>query len=162
MNFRPSVLRLLCSLTVCLALTGCAGGAALQPDRSIFALDNSYQRMAYDLSIEAAFDRTVSVFQAAGYRLDVIDRATGQISGRRGAAGNKLASSDKDLKFYAVVLPEREGSVLALKIVQVIKGGMLGGATAEIIVNEALMYQYTFRRIGTAPDRPASNEPQVP
>ena len=66
MDFRPSVSRLLCSLTVCLLLTGCAGGAALQPDRSIFALDNSYQRMAYDLSIEAAFDRTVSVFQAAG------------------------------------------------------------------------------------------------
>jgi hypothetical protein len=40
--------RLLCPVAACLARTGCAGGAALQPDRSIFALDNSYQRMAYD------------------------------------------------------------------------------------------------------------------
>ena len=53
----------------------------------------------------------------------------------------------------SVAAAEREGSR---------EGGMLGGATAEIIVNEALMYQYTFRRIGTAPDRPATNEPQVP
>jgi hypothetical protein len=162
MDFRPSLSRLLCSFTVCLLLAGCAGGVALQPDRSIFALDNSYQRMTYDRPIEDMFDRTVAVFQEAGYRLDLIDRATGQISGQRGAAGNKQANTDKDLKFYAVVLPEGEGTVLALKIVQVIKGGAFGGPTAEIIVNEALLYKYAFRRIGTMPDRPVAKEPQVP
>ena len=159
MDFRPSLSRLLCSTTVCLLLAGCAGGVALQPDRSIFALDNSYQRMTYDRPIEDMFDRTVAVFQEAGYRLDLIDRATGQISGQRGAAGNKQANTDKDLKFYAVVLPEGEGTVLALKIVQVIKGGAFGGPNAEIIVNEAQLYKYAFRRIGTVP---ATQEPQAP
>ena len=159
MDFRPSVSRLFCSFTVCLLIAGCAGGVALQPDRSIFALDNSYQRMTYDRPIEDMFDRTVAVFQEAGYRLDLIDRATGQISGQRGAAGNKQANTDKDLKFYAVVLPEGEGTVLALKIVQVIKGGAFGGPTAEIIVNEALLYKYAFRRIGTVPDRPVAPVP---
>lgn len=128
-------------------LSGCAGGAAIQPDRSIFNLDNNYQRYSYDLPIEEVFDRTVSVFRESGYRLDVIDRATGQISGRRGAKGDKGTGADKDLKFYALVLPRGEGSEIGLKIVQVIKSGTFRSSSAELIVNDRQMYQYTFRRI---------------
>lgn len=126
---------------------GCVGGSALQPDRSIFSLDNNYQRFGYDMPIEETFDRTVSVFKEAGYKLDVIDRATGQISGRRGATGDKGAAADKDLKFYALVLPTESGSVLSVKIVQVIKSGTLGTSKAELIVNDPLMYQFAFKRI---------------
>ena len=54
------------------------------------------------MPIEDTFDRTVLVFKEAGYKLDVIDRATGQISGRRGATGDKGSVKDKDLKFYAL------------------------------------------------------------
>lgn len=132
----------------CTALTGCAAGSALQPDRSIFSLDNNYQRHAYEMTIEETFDRTLSVFKEAGYKLDVIDRATGQISGRRGATGDKGSVSDKDLKFYALVLPQANGSELSIKIVQVIKSGTLGTSKAELIVNDPQMYQYAFRRIG--------------
>lgn len=131
----------------CAILSACAGGAAIQPDRSIFSLDNNYQRYSFDMPIEDTFDRTVSVFQEAGYKLDVIDRATGQISGRRGATGTKGSRSDKDLKFYALVLPRSTGSELGIKIVQVIKSGTLGMSKAELIVNDRQMYQYAFRRI---------------
>ncbi len=134
----------------CAFLSACAGGAAIQPDRSIFSLDNNYQRFSFDMPIEETFDRTVSVFQEAGYKLDVIDRATGQISGRRGATGTKGSRSDKDLKFYALVLPRSTGSELGIKIVQVIKSGTLGMSKAELIVNDAQMYQYAFRRIESA------------
>lgn len=130
-----------------LVLGGCAGGAALQPDRSIFSLDNNYQRYSYAMAIEETFDRTISVFKDAGYKLDVIDRATGQISGRRGATGDKGTGTDKDLKFYALVLPGSDGSYLSIKIVQVIKSGALGTSKAELIVNDSQMYQYAFRRI---------------
>lgn len=134
------------------AVAGCAGSAALQPDRSIFSLDNNYQRYGYGQSIEETFDRTVSVFKESGYKLDVIDRATGQISGTRGATGDKGAQSDKGLKFYALVLPrERSGSELALKVVQVLKSGgaVMGQPNAELIVTDPLMYRYAFRRIET-------------
>ena len=90
------------SLLLTTLLAGCAGGSALQPDRSIFSLDNNYQRFGYVMPIEDTFDRTVLVFKEAGYKLDVIDRATGQISGRRGATGDKGSVKDKDLKFYAL------------------------------------------------------------
>jgi hypothetical protein len=85
-------------------ISACAGGAALQPDRSVFSLDSNYQRFTYFMPIEETFDRTVAVFKEAGYKLDVVDRATGQISGRRGATGDKGASSDKDLKFSTRLL----------------------------------------------------------
>lgn len=145
-------------------LAGCGGGAALQPDRSIFSLDNNYQRYTYQLPIEETFDRTVKVFKEAGYRLDVIDRATGQISGRRGVSGDKGSTSDKDLKFYALILPKDSGaSELSIKIVQVIKNGgvpVVGGSSAELIVTDRQMYQYAFRRIETlqeaGPYRPAA------
>jgi hypothetical protein len=119
----------------------------LQPDRSIFSLDNNYQRHSYEMPIEETFDRTVTMFKEAGYRLDVIDRATGQISGRRGTSGDKGSTTDKDLKFYALVLPRAAGSELGVKIVQVIKSGTLGASKAELIVNDPSMYQYAFRRI---------------
>lgn len=128
-------------------LAGCAGGSAIQPDRSLFSLDNNYQRFGYAMPIEETFDRTVLVFREAGYKLDVIDRATGQISGRRGATGDKGSARDKDLKFYALVLPKGTGSELGIKIVQIINSGALGTSKAELIVNDGQMYQYAFRRI---------------
>jgi len=130
-----------------LAVSGCVGGSALQPDRSIFSLDNNYQRYAYATPIEETFDRTAAVFKEAGYKLDVIDRATGQISGRRGVTGDKGSSSDKGLKFYALVLPRGTGSELSVKIVQIIKSGAMGTSKAELIVNDPQMYQYLFRRV---------------
>jgi hypothetical protein len=134
----------------CLAASACNGGSALQPDRSIFSLDNNYQRHAYNEPIEATFEQTVTVFKEAGYKLDVIDRATGQISGTRGASGDKGSSSDKDLKFYALVLPDGAGSELGIKIVQVLRRGALGSSRAELIVNDAVMYQFLFRRVENA------------
>jgi hypothetical protein len=127
--------------------SACAGGAALQPDKSIFSLDNNYQRFSYLMPIEETFDRTVSVFKEAGYKLDVVDRATGQISGRRGATGDKGVSSDKGLKFYALVLPKGADSELGIKVVQIIKSGTLVTSNAELILNDSQMYQYTFQRI---------------
>ncbi|MEY4722040.1 MAG: hypothetical protein RIQ46_1765 [Pseudomonadota bacterium] len=140
-------------LLPCALLAGCAGGSALQPDRSIFSLDNNYQRYSYAMPIEETFDRTLEVFREAGYRMDVIDRATGQISGRRGATGDKGSITDKDLKFYALILPKGSGSEIGIKIVQVIKSGTLGSSKAELIVNDPQMYQYAFRRVenGSAP-----------
>lgn len=143
----------------CFLLSACAGGAALQPDRSIFSLDNNYQRFAYAMPIEQTFDRTVTVFKEAGYRLDVIDRATGQISGRRGATGDKGSATDKDLKFYALVLPKGSSSELGIKIVQVIKSGPLGASKAELIVNDPQMYQFAFRRIENVSASPVSAPP---
>lgn len=142
--------RLLIAGCLALAASACGGGSALQPDRSIFSLDNNYQRRAYDMPIEDTFEQTVSVFRDAGYKLDVIDRATGQISGIRGASGDKGSSTDKDLKFYALVLPEGSGSELGIKIVQVLRRGAIGTSRAELIVNDAAMYQYLFRRIENA------------
>lgn len=141
------LLRLVAVFVPALLVSACAGGAALQPDRSIFSLDNNYQRHGYVMSIEETFDRTVAMFKEAGYRLDVTDRATGQISGRRGTTGDKGASNDKDLKFYALVLPRNGGSELGIKIVQVIKSGTLGTSKTELIVNDPNMYQYAFHRI---------------
>lgn len=146
---------------ITLALTGCAGGSALQPDRSIFSLDNNYQRFSYAMPIEETFDRTLMVFKDAGYKLDVIDRATGQISGRRGATGDKGSPSDKDLKFYALVLPRSTGSDLSIKIVQVIKSGTIGTSKAELIVNDPQMYQYAFRRIENTNSLPPRSVPEL-
>lgn len=154
----------LVSLAAALALTACATTSAIQPDRAIFSLDNNYQRYSYAMPIEQTFDRTVAVFKEAGYKLDVIDRATGQISGRRGATGDKGSGSDKDLKFYALILPAAQDdarSELSLKIVQVINSGglpMVSGSRAELIVTDPQMYQYTFRRIGSVVSTAAAVE----
>lgn len=144
------------ALTACILSSGCASGSALQPDRSIFSLDNNYQRYSYAMSIEDTFEQTVSVFKDAGYKLDVTDRATGQISGRRGASGDKGSATDKDLKFYALVLPKGNGSELSIKIVQVIKSGALGTSRAELIVNDPQMYQYAFKRIENSAPEPST------
>lgn len=141
-------------------LPGCSTGSALQPDRSVFMLDNNYQRHIYPWPIETTFDQTVATFRESGYRLDVADRATGQLSGRRGKTGDKGVAADKDLKFYALVLPRDDGSSeLGIKIVQVIRSGPFGSSKAEIIVNDPQMYRYLFRRIETGP-RPAT--PSLP
>ena len=142
--------RLVLAALMSFALSACSSGSALQPDRSIFSLDNNYQRYAYSAPIETTFEQTVAVFKEAGYKLDVIDRATGQISGTRGASGDKGSPSDKDLKFYALVLPKGSGSELGIKIVQVLRRGPLGSSRAELIVNDAMMYQYLFRRVENA------------
>ncbi len=151
-----------------LPLAGCAGGGAIQPDRSVFSLDGNYQRCQYGYSIEDTFDRTVKVFKEAGYHLDVIDRATGQISGERGSMGALAAASDKGLKFYALVLPTSSGqSQVGVKIVQIIEhGSVLNKSRTEIIVSDPQMYQYMFRRIddidmlgATGPAAPATQKP---
>ena len=108
------------------------------------------------MSIEDTFEQAVSVFKDAGYKLDVTDRATGQISGRRGASGDKRSATDKDLKFYALVLPKGNGSELSIKIVQVIKSGALGTSRAELIVNDPQMYQYAFKRIENSAPEPST------
>jgi hypothetical protein len=49
-----------------------------------------------------------------------------------------------------LILPNDNGSELGIKIVQVIKSGALGFSKAELIVNDHMMYQYAFKRIGNA------------
>lgn len=132
-----------------LLLGACGGGGgAIQPDRSVFSLDGNYQRCQFGYGIEETFDRTVRVFKEAGYRLDVADRATGQISGVRGVTGNQ-SSSDKGLKVFALVLPTPNGqSQVGVKIVQIIQhGSVISRTRTEIIVNDPQLYQYMFRRI---------------
>ena len=149
-------LKLATALFLALPLAACATDGAIQPDRSVFSLDGNYQRYSYDTAIEETFDRTVKVFKEAGYHLDVIDRATGQISGERSNAGT--AASNKGLKFYALILPTSTGqSQVAVKIVQVIKhGSVVSNTKTEIIVGDTQMYQYMFRRIADV-DMPASS-----
>lgn len=141
--------RLVAAAALALPLASCAGGGAIQPDRSVFSLDGNYQRCQYGFPIEETFDRTVKVFKEAGYRLDVVDRATGQISGIRGNTGTNTSSSDKGLKFYALVLPTSTGlSQVGVKIVQIIEhGSVFNKSRTEIIVSDPQMYQYMFRRV---------------
>jgi hypothetical protein len=152
-NFKRRFGRLpsLSLLLVASALSSCSGSGTIQPDRSVFALDSNYHRHAYPFAIEDTFDRSVKVFQEAGYRLDVIDRATGQISGTRGKTGSQ-AHTDKGLKFYAMVLPDDfNGSVLSVKVVQIIASGVPGinQSRTELIVSDSSMYRYLFKRIET-------------
>jgi hypothetical protein len=158
----PRFMRLVAILIPAVLVSACGGGAAMQPDRSIFSLDNNYQRYKYTMPIEETFDRTVAMFKEGGYKLDVIDRATGQISGRRGTTGDKGSTTDKDLKFYALVMPRDEGSELGIKIVQVIKSGSLGASKAELIVNDPNMYQYAFRRIENSATQTAASSAFAP
>lgn len=155
-----------------LALGGCATGGALQPDRSVFSLDGNYQRYEYPFAIEETFDRTVKVFREGGYSLDVVDRATGQISGERTRtrAGDHPGGTDKGLKFYALVMPAGSGSAsgqsqsqVAVKIVQIIRqGAIVNTARTEIIVNDGQMYQYMFRRIANTDVQPDGAQPGAP
>ena len=138
------------------------GGGAIQPDRSVFGLDGNYQRFEYAMDIEEAFDRTAKVFQEAGYRLDVADRATGEISGQRGRVGG--ASTDKGLKFYALILPASQGrSQVAVKVVQVIgRGSVINSTQTELIQSDGQMYQYLFRRIANVTLHDARLTPELP
>lgn len=135
--------------TSSLALGGCAGGGAIQPDRVLFSVDGNYQRYSYNASVEDIFDNTAKVFREAGYKLDVADRATGQISGTRGKTGDKSTEDSKGLKFYALVIPTGANETqVGIKIVQVIKrGSFISGNQTELIVSDPEMYQYLFRRI---------------
>jgi hypothetical protein len=137
-----------------LLTSACAGSVAVQPDRAVFSLDSNYQRYPFIFPIETTFDRTVATFKDAGYKFDVLDRATGQISGTRGHNSKQTnGGSDKGLKFYALVMPgPNGGSQLAIKIVQTIEGGIpvVKQTRTEIIVTDAQMYQYIFRRVETA------------
>jgi hypothetical protein len=140
---------ILAGMACVLMVTGCANRAPLQPDRAVFNVDGSYQRKFYSQSIETTFDRTVAVFREANYKLDIVDRATGQISGRRGKTGDKGANNDTDLRFSALVLPERGGSQVALRIVQIANQGvpLLSQSKTEIVLNQPELYAYIFRRI---------------
>jgi hypothetical protein len=140
---------ILAGMTLMALVTGCAGRAPLQPDRAVFSVDASHQRKSYAQSIETTFDRTVSVFREAGYKLDIVDRATGQISGRRGKTGDKGAINDTDLRFSALILPDRNGSQIALRIVQIANQGvpMISASKTEIVLNQPELYAYIFRRI---------------
>jgi len=142
---------ILVGMTTALLVTGCAGRAPLQPERAVFSVDDSYQRKVYSQSIEATFDRTVAVFREANYKLDIVDRATGQISGRRGKTGDKGSANDTDLRFSALVLPNRGGggSQVALRIVQIANQGvpMISQSKTEIVLNQPELYAYIFRRI---------------
>jgi hypothetical protein len=138
---------------------GCARREPIQTDRTVFTYDSTYQRNNYTQPIEATFDRTTTVFREAGYTLDLVDRATGQISGRRGKTGDKGAKSTGELRFYALVLPgSGSGSQLALKFVQVANVGvpLISGAKAEVIMSQPELYAYVFRRVNGATPREAA------
>lgn len=151
--------------SVAMALVGgCARTEPMQPDRSVFNVDASYQRAQYDRPIESTFDQTVAVFREAGYTLDIVDRATGQISGRRGKTGDKGSNRDTDLRFYALVLPNDDSSEVALRIVQIARQGIpvLTQAKTEIVLNQPELYAYIFRRIeGVSTTLPGSSDVQL-
>jgi len=150
--------------SLALVVGGCARTEAIQPDRTVFSFDSSYQRASYAQPIEKTFDRAVTIFREAGYKLDVIDRATGQISGRRGQTGDKGAASDKDLRFYALVLPDSgEGSQLALKIVQIASQGIpvLTQSRTEVVLNQSELYAYIFKRVEAPSHAAQTNDLQA-
>lgn len=142
---------ILASSLAVVGATGCARPDAIQADRTVFSVDSTFQRMAYAQPIEKTFDRTVTVFREAGYTLDVVDRATGQISGRRGKTGDKGAKTAEDLRFFALVLPGTgSGSQLALKFAQVSRVGLpvINQTQAEVVLSQPEVYAYVFRRVG--------------
>ena len=136
-----------------LGLAACATPNPIQTDRTVFNFDSTFQRAAYGQPIESTFDKTVTVFREAGYTLDIVDRATGQISGERGKTGDKGASKTHDMRFIAMVLPGAGGgSQLALKFVQVSSVGVpvLNRTKAEVILSQPELYAYVFRRVDGA------------
>ncbi len=147
-----------------LVSAGCSRRDPIQTDRTAFTFDSTYQRATYAQPIEATFDRTVTVFREAGYTLEIVDRATGQISGRRGKTGDKGAKTGGDMRFYAIVLPGTgSGSQLALKFVQLASVGVpiFSGAKAEVIMSQPELYAYVFRRVDGA-NRDAARAPIAP
>ena len=136
-----------------LGLAACATPNPIQTDRTVFNFDSTFQRAAYSQPIETTFDKTVTVFREAGYALDIIDRATGQISGQRGKTGDKGASKNNDMRFVALVLPGvGGGSQLALKFVQVSNVGVpvINRTQAEVVLSQPELYSYVFRRVDGA------------
>ena len=133
------------------SLSACARPDAIQTDRTQFTPDQTFQTRTYSQPVVLTYDKTVSVFREAGYTLDITDRATGQISGRRGKTGDKGAQRSDDLRFVALVLPGSGGvgSVLNLKFVQVSPIGVpvINRAKAEIVLTQPELYAYVFSRI---------------
>ena len=150
--------KLVAGLSALALAGGCARTEPMQPDRAVFNVDATYQRGHYGQPIEATFDHTVAVFRDAGYKLDIVDRATGQISGRRGKTGDKGTNNGTDLRFYALVLPDGSGSQVALRIVQIASQGIpvLNQAKTEIVLNQPELYAYIFKRIEGATSPKAS------
>ncbi|MFM7028394.1 MAG: hypothetical protein ACKOXK_06935 [Chakrabartia sp.] len=131
---------------------GCARNEPIQTDRAAFTYDSTYQRAGFSQPIEATFDKTAAIFRESGYVLDIVDRATGQISGRRGKTGDKGAKNQVELRFFALVMPgPNQGSQLALKFTQVASVGLpvINQAKAEIILSQPELYAYVFRRVGS-------------
>ena len=137
-----------------LASAGCARNEPIQTDRAAFTFHSTYQRAGYTQPIEATFDKTVAVFRESGYVLDIVDRATGQISGRRGKTGDKGSKNQVALRFFALVMPgPGQGSQLALKFTQVASVGLpvINQTKAEVILSQPELYAYVFRRVAGAP-----------
>lgn len=140
-----------------ISATGCARNEPIQTDRTAFNFDSSYQRSSFAQPIETTFDRTVKVFRDSGYVLDIVDRATGQISGRRGKTADKGGHNEVKLQFFALVMPTaNHGSQLALKFTQVARVGIpiISEARAEVILSQPELYAYIFRRVDAASDAP--------
>ncbi len=134
-----------------LGVSACARPDSIQTDRTQFTPDDTFQRKTYSQPVVLTFDKTVTVFREGGYTLDIVDRATGQISGRRGKTGDKGAQRSDDLRFVALILPGSGdvGSVLNLKFVQVSSVGVpvLNRAKAEVVLTQPELYAYVFSRI---------------
>ncbi|MEY3702462.1 MAG: hypothetical protein RLZZ561_82 [Pseudomonadota bacterium] len=132
-------------------LSACARPDLIQTDRTQFTPDDTFQRKAFSQPVVLTFDKTVTVFREAGYTLDIVDRATGQISGRRGKTGDKGAQRSDDLRFVALILPGAGdvGSVLNLKFVQVSPLGVpvISRSKAEVVLSQPELYAYVFSRI---------------
>lgn len=134
---------------------GCARNEPIQTGRTAFTFDSTYQRASYAQPIETTFDRTVKVFRDSGYILDIVDRATGQLSGRRGKTADKGGRNEVNLQFFALVMPAaNNGSQLALKFTQVARVGIpvISEAKAEVIMSQPELYAYIFRRVDAAAD----------
>jgi hypothetical protein len=134
-----------------IGLSACARSDSIQTDRTQFTPDDTFQRKAFSQPVVLTFDKTVTVFREAGYTLDIVDRATGQISGRRGKTGDKGAQRSDDLRFVALILPGAGdvGSVLNLKFVQVSPLGVpvISRSKAEVVLSQPELYAYVFSRI---------------
>ena len=95
-----------------LGLAACATPNPIQTDRTVFNFDSTFQRAAYSQPIETTFDKTVTVFREAGYALDIIDRATGQITHGYIPPGSvvvsgSLPSADGSHSLYCAVIVKR-------------------------------------------------------
>jgi hypothetical protein len=145
------LLALSLAVSASMGLSACARPDAIQTDHTRFTPDDTFQRKAYGQPVVSTFDKTVAVFRDAGYTLDIVDRATGQVSGRRGKTGDKNAQRSDDLRFVALVLPGPDGvgSILTLKFVQVSPLGVpvLNRTKAELVLAQPELYAYVFSRI---------------